>query len=191
MNLFQRMHIKAFYCGEYFILYAPKKKNKSLSKLIALFPLASEIIAERINQVALTTHAAFWYNSPQGAVLTSAEDLSCHMVAANCCLILANIKAKTKTHRCQAIMTFPASETMSAADFPLCWFQQHSCGSPTLYSSVFVVGAVQSALSLARLVLVMRWQACKQSDWFSQHTSEASFSFLVIFHKRTLTASQS
>lgn len=111
-----------------------------------------------------------------------------------------NMKAKTRSDRRWAIMTFSASETMSAADF--CWLfvravwvsspNRAFSRAPTLYSAEFgIVGAVRSAFSLTRLVLVMRWQACKQSDWFSQQTSEASFSFWLIFHKLILAATQS
>lgn len=58
-------------------------------------------------------------------------------------------------------------------------------------SAQFGVGAVHSLLSLTRLVLVTRWQACKQSDWCSQQTAEALFSFWLIFRKLTLAATQS
>lgn len=106
-----------------------------------------------------------------------------------------NKEAKTRDDRCQAMMTASASETVSAADF--CWPRSapHESSVFNSYSSVvpiqFGTWAVQSALSLTRLVLVMRWQACKQSDWFSQQTSEALFPFWLIFHKLTLAATQS
>lgn len=109
-----------------------------------------------------------------------------------------NMEAKTRSDRRTDVMLFSASETMSAADFASfssvpCESLLHTGVAPALYCAELWCweGAVRSsALSLTRLVLVMRWQACKQSDWFSQQTSEASFSFWLIFHKLTLAASQ-
>lgn len=128
------MDLKTFYCDTYFIFH--KQKKKSLTELISLIFSRPDRDYMEKNHVAMIFLSSLLRQQIMGYLsdICRVYQLSHGGSKQSACSHRQyNMEAKTRTDRCQPIMTFSASETMSAVDF--CSFSSVLCES--LFSTAF------------------------------------------------------